>query len=170
MRSKVVCVAGPKCWNKLPVGLRDLSVGLEAFARHLKAHLFRAGFLIRHALLSLYYISSDMRHNVRLIIIIIITTYIFGSELSALSRLDYTTQLVLFSVWYSWCCALCGAVGAVLCLVQLVLCSIWCSWCCALPEQSLTDVHLIVRWRSVSSRLVSRLVRAVRRVGLLTSS
>ena len=37
-------MAGPKCWNKLPVGLRDLSVGLETFARHLKTHLFRAGF------------------------------------------------------------------------------------------------------------------------------
>ena len=25
-------VAGPKCWNKLPVGLGDLSVGPETFA------------------------------------------------------------------------------------------------------------------------------------------
>ena len=52
-------MAGPKCWNKLPVVLRDLSllsVGPETFARHLKTHMFRAGFLIRHALLSLYYI------------------------------------------------------------------------------------------------------------------
>ena len=37
-------VDGPKCWNKLPVGLTDLSVGPETFARHLKTHLFRAGF------------------------------------------------------------------------------------------------------------------------------
>ena len=33
-----------KCWNKLPVGLRDLSVGPETFARRLKTHLFRVGF------------------------------------------------------------------------------------------------------------------------------
>ena len=37
-------MAGPKCWNKLPVGLRDLSVGPETFARRLKTHLFRVGF------------------------------------------------------------------------------------------------------------------------------
>ena len=42
--SSSFAVAGPKCWNKLPVGLRDLSVGPETFARHLKTHLFRAGF------------------------------------------------------------------------------------------------------------------------------
>ena len=43
-------MAGPKCWNKLPVGLRDLSVGPETFARHLKTHLFSVFlvFLIRH--------------------------------------------------------------------------------------------------------------------------
>ena len=40
----IVLFTGPKCWNKLPVGLRDLSVGPETFARHLKTHLFRAGF------------------------------------------------------------------------------------------------------------------------------
>ena len=37
-------MAGLKCWNKLSVELRDLSVGPETFARHLKTHLFRAGF------------------------------------------------------------------------------------------------------------------------------
>ena len=37
-------MAGLKCWNKFPVGLRDLSVGPETFARHLKTHLFRVGF------------------------------------------------------------------------------------------------------------------------------
>ena len=37
-------MAGPKCWNKLPVGLRNLSVGPETFAKHLKTHLFIAGF------------------------------------------------------------------------------------------------------------------------------
>ena len=42
--SRSFAVAGPKCWNKLPVGLRDLSVGPETLARHLKTHLFRAGF------------------------------------------------------------------------------------------------------------------------------
>ena len=33
-----------KCWNKLPVGHRDLSVGPETFARRFKTHLFRVGF------------------------------------------------------------------------------------------------------------------------------
>ena len=42
--SRSFAVAGPKCWNKFPDGLRDLSVGPETFARHLKTHLFRAGF------------------------------------------------------------------------------------------------------------------------------
>ena len=42
--SRSFAVAGPKCWNKLPVGLRDLSVGPETFTRHLKTHLFRVGF------------------------------------------------------------------------------------------------------------------------------
>ena len=42
--SRSFAVAGAKCWNKLPVGLKDLSVGPETFARHLKTHLFRAGF------------------------------------------------------------------------------------------------------------------------------
>ena len=42
--SRSSAVAGPKCWNKLPVGLRDLSVGPDTFARHLKTHLFRVGF------------------------------------------------------------------------------------------------------------------------------
>ena len=42
--SRSFAVAGPKCWNKLPVGLRDLSVGPETFARRLKTHLFRVGF------------------------------------------------------------------------------------------------------------------------------
>ena len=42
--SRSFAVAGPKCWNKLPVGLRDLSVDPETFARHLKTHLFRAVF------------------------------------------------------------------------------------------------------------------------------
>ena len=42
--SRSFAVAGPKCWNKLPIGLRDLSVGPETLAKHLKTHLFRAGF------------------------------------------------------------------------------------------------------------------------------
>ena len=42
--SRSFAVAGPKCWNKLSVGLRDLSVGPETFARRLKTHLFRVGF------------------------------------------------------------------------------------------------------------------------------
>ena len=47
MGFKVFCcgtVAGLKCWSKLPVGLRDLLVGPETFARRLKTHLFRVGF------------------------------------------------------------------------------------------------------------------------------
>ena len=42
--SRSFAVAGPKCWNRLPVELRDLSIGPETFARHLKTHLFRAVF------------------------------------------------------------------------------------------------------------------------------
>ena len=42
--SRSFAVAGPNCWNNLPVGLRDLSVGPETFARRLKTHLFRVGF------------------------------------------------------------------------------------------------------------------------------
>ena len=42
--SRSFAVAGQKCWNKFPVRLRDLLVGPETFARHLKTHLFRAGF------------------------------------------------------------------------------------------------------------------------------
>ena len=34
--SRSFAVTGLKCWNKLPVGLRDMSVGPETFARHLK--------------------------------------------------------------------------------------------------------------------------------------
>ena len=37
-------MADPKCWNKLPVRLRDLSVDPETFARHLKTLLFKAVF------------------------------------------------------------------------------------------------------------------------------
>ena len=54
-RSRSFAVASPKCWNKLPVGLGDLSVGPETFAGRLKTHLFRVGFS-DYALLSLYYI------------------------------------------------------------------------------------------------------------------
>ena len=42
--SRSFVVAGSKCWNKLPVELRDLSVGPETFTRRLKTHLFRVGF------------------------------------------------------------------------------------------------------------------------------
>ena len=42
--SRSFAVTGSKCWNKLLIGLRDLSVGPETFARPLKTHLFRAGF------------------------------------------------------------------------------------------------------------------------------
>ena len=40
--SKSFAVTGLKCWNKFSVGLGDLSVGPETFARlFLKTHLFR---------------------------------------------------------------------------------------------------------------------------------
>ena len=41
--SRSFAVAGPS-GKKLPVGLRDLSVGPETFARRLKTHLFRDVF------------------------------------------------------------------------------------------------------------------------------
>ena len=51
---RAFAVAGPSCWNELPVELRDLTVSPATFAKHLKTHLFRVGFfLIKHALLSL---------------------------------------------------------------------------------------------------------------------
>ena len=69
--SRPFAVAGPKfkCWNKLPVGLGDLSVGPETFARCLKTHLFRAGFfwLSTHFWVCIKF--CRVRHNVRLIII-----------------------------------------------------------------------------------------------------
>ena len=37
-------VAGPSCWDELPVELRDLTVGPKAFANHLKKLLFRIVF------------------------------------------------------------------------------------------------------------------------------
>ena len=41
---RAFAVAGPNCWNELPVELRDLTVGPETFAKHLKTHLFKVGF------------------------------------------------------------------------------------------------------------------------------
>ena len=45
--SRAFAVAGSSCWNAWPAELRDLSVGTgtESFAKHLKIHLFRVGFL-----------------------------------------------------------------------------------------------------------------------------
>ena len=49
-----LAVAGPSCWNELPVELRDLTVSPATFAEQLKTHLFRVGFLlISQALLRL---------------------------------------------------------------------------------------------------------------------
>ena len=42
--SRSFAVTGSKRWNKLPVGRRDLSVGPETFAKHLKTHFFKADF------------------------------------------------------------------------------------------------------------------------------
>ena len=41
---RAFAVAGPSCWNELPVDLRDRTVGPETIAKHLKTHLFRVGF------------------------------------------------------------------------------------------------------------------------------
>ena len=41
---RAFAVAGPSCWNELPVELRDLTVSPATFAKHLKTHLFRVGF------------------------------------------------------------------------------------------------------------------------------
>ena len=41
---RAFAVAGPSCWNELPVELRDLTVGPATFAKHLKTHLFWVGF------------------------------------------------------------------------------------------------------------------------------
>ena len=38
--SRSFAVAGPSSWNALPVDLRSSSFGLDAFAKHLKTHLF----------------------------------------------------------------------------------------------------------------------------------
>ena len=42
---RAFAVAGPSCWNELPVDLMYLTVGPATFAKHLKTHLFRVGFL-----------------------------------------------------------------------------------------------------------------------------
>ena len=41
---RAFAVAGPSCWNELPVELRDLTVSPVTFAKHLKTHLFRVVF------------------------------------------------------------------------------------------------------------------------------
>ena len=41
---RAFAVPGSSCWNELSVELRDLSVGPETFAKHLKTHLFRVVF------------------------------------------------------------------------------------------------------------------------------
>ena len=41
---RAFAVAGPSCWNELPVELRDLTVSPATFAKYLKRHLFRVGF------------------------------------------------------------------------------------------------------------------------------
>ena len=42
--SRSFAVAGLNCWDELLVELRDLSVGPETFAKHLKMQLFKVGF------------------------------------------------------------------------------------------------------------------------------
>ena len=37
---RAFAVAGPSCWNELPVELRDSTVGPATFAKTLKTHLF----------------------------------------------------------------------------------------------------------------------------------
>ena len=41
---RAFAVAGPSCWNELPVDLRDMAVGPATFAKHSKTHLFRVVF------------------------------------------------------------------------------------------------------------------------------
>ena len=41
---KAFAVAGPSCWNELPVELRGLTVGPATFAKHWKTQLFRVFF------------------------------------------------------------------------------------------------------------------------------
>ena len=42
--SRSFAVAGPKCWNKLPAGLRDLSVGPADFRETLENTLVQSWF------------------------------------------------------------------------------------------------------------------------------
>ena len=41
---RAFAVSGPSCWNELPVELRDLTVGPETFAKHLKHVLVQLTF------------------------------------------------------------------------------------------------------------------------------
>ena len=41
---RAFAVAGPSCWNELPVELMDLTAIPASFAKHLRTHLFRVGF------------------------------------------------------------------------------------------------------------------------------
>ena len=52
--SRAFAVAGPSCWNELPVELRDLTVSPATFCKTLEDALVQSWFfLIKHALLSL---------------------------------------------------------------------------------------------------------------------
>ena len=37
---RAFAVAGPSCWDELPVELRDLSVGPKTFVKHLSCFFF----------------------------------------------------------------------------------------------------------------------------------
>ena len=51
---RAFAVAGPSCWNELPVELRDLTVSPATFCETLEDALVQSWFfLIKHALLSL---------------------------------------------------------------------------------------------------------------------
>ena len=84
---RAFAVAGPSCWNELPVELRDLTVSPTIFAKHLKTHLFRVVFfLIKHALLSLCNILYGALSSA--IIIIILTIILLGVRTVLAQRLD----------------------------------------------------------------------------------
>ena len=77
-------MAGPS-WNDLLAELRKLSVGPETFAGHLKTHLPVHGwfFLIRHTLLSLYYVGCAT--SARIIIINFLASFLSVTFLASCS-------------------------------------------------------------------------------------
>ena len=85
-------------WNKLPVGLRDLSVGSETFARRLKTHLFRKDFFWLGTHFWVCITFCRVRHNDRLFIIIIIIFYlVYVLQHCQFEFISYTKDLSVIS-------------------------------------------------------------------------